>query len=698
MKKFFFKSLFLGAFALVGMIGISSCSDKDDPGSSNPQFNKETQEVATSFVINVSAGKKADTRQTDAIAQNQATPVFRGLDNAIMLTYATGNSVVSSTEAAAAATKRIDYATLLTPSEIKGDNTSSHKILDLALPVGTDAMLFYGVAPKPVVIEDLTATPPVTHKDVVANDQQNGKITFTTAGDVANSFTFGLSDIVTGSYLTDATNVGKALAAVMTEIINATDGAATPTTWKAIADEYSKEIDGNTTTTPSHTLSELERMLGKAYLELTTLRTTTTTTTPPVTYTELRAGSTEAIVGMFNDFYKVYTPYLQNKPTPSTPPTTDDIAYAIADNIVALMDTYFTAGTGTNRYDAANVTSTLPTGYSSISLANYPTSFGLPYGTALMTFALQSDGSGLFSPLATGNSITNNGGAATLSTYKFPAELMYYANSGLRTANTEKAAADFPDGVTNWITDGQWTGDWSATDSKVTASTRAAALQDNITYGTALLETKVALESGTTNFWDNSAALTDDTVDKTVDPADLELVGVLVGGQPAAANWEFLPTTTTFNEVIYDPVMNGTAWASASSPGDFTLPTTATPTYTMVLDNYNSGGVQDNVRVALEFKNHGPSFYGRDNLVREGGTFYLVGVLDLSAFTSFTAPVDHVFVKDYMTSATFTLTGTSLQNAYVTVPDLRSGQLSFGLSVDIAWLTGLSFTVDLGTN
>ena len=118
MKKFFFKSLFLGAFALVGMIGISSCSDKDDPGSSNPQFNKETKEVATSFVISVSAGNKAETRQFGDSVQygtSSKPATFLGIDDAIMLTYAVGGSgpkVVSSTEAAAAATKRIDYDVL----------------------------------------------------------------------------------------------------------------------------------------------------------------------------------------------------------------------------------------------------------------------------------------------------------------------------------------------------------------------------------------------------------------------------------------------------------------------------------------------------------------------------------------------------------------------------------------------------------
>jgi hypothetical protein len=41
----------------------------------------------------------------------------------------------------------------------------------------------------------------------------------------------------------------------------------------------------------------------------------------------------------------------------------------------------------------------------------------------------------------------------------------------------------------------------------------------------------------------------------------------------------------------------------------------------------------------------------------------------------------------------------SLQNAYVTIPDLRSSQLSFGLSVDLDWRQGLTFDdVALGGN
>jgi hypothetical protein len=118
--------------------------------------------------------------------------------------------------------------------------------------------------------------------------------------------------------------------------------------------------------------------------------------------------------------------------------------------------------------------------------------------------------------------------------------------------------------------------------------------------------------------------------------------------------------------------------------------------------------------VALEFVNNGDDFWGRDNIILTGQTFYLVGTLTIgeNVITSWDnyyqiPPLDasgtstkttRVFVQDYMTVANFKLTGTSLQSAYVTLPDLRSSQLSFGLSVDIDWRPGLTFNVDLGGN
>jgi len=217
---------------------------------------------------------------------------------------------------------------------------------------------------------------------------------------------------------------------------------------------------------------------------------------------------------------------------------------------------------------------------------------------------------------------------------------------------------------------------------------------------------------------------------------------VIVGGQPASVDWQFLPSTSsTFDKLVYDNHVTGSA-AGTGVPTKIeeagtTVPTqvgqSSSPNYTLLFDNWVNSDTQNKVRVALQFVNNGDDFWGRDNLIRSGQTFYLVAELDPTGMSIPAAnwdsyyqipPLDasgvstkttRVFVQDYMTTATFSfVTGeepvdpsnptgdkknvSSLQKAYVTLPDLRSSQLSFGLSVDLDWRTGLDFAVDLGGN
>ena len=144
----------------------------------------------------------------------------------------------------------------------------------------------------------------------------------------------------------------------------------------------------------------------------------------------------------------------------------------------------------------------------------------------------------------------------------------------------------------------------------------------------------------------------------------------------------------------------------------------------MLFDNYKavaSGdeqAAQDAVYIALEFRNNSEQdFYGNYNLIRKGGTFYLIGQLDPNkagladpiwptyhALPPYNADgaskkIKRVFMQDYMTTANFTIGEGSLRYAYLTVPDLRSSSLTLGLSVDIKWETGLVFNdILLGGN
>ena len=174
--------------------------------------------------------------------------------------------------------------------------------------------------------------------------------------------------------------------------------------------------------------------------------------------------------------------------------------------------------------------------------------------------------------------------------------------------------------------------------------------------------------------------------------------------------------------MVYDKTNTVIPKASAETGGN-----ASQPVYTLLWDNWDQsfkGKKQRDVYVALEFKNNSKNFFGENNLIRNGATFYIVGKLDPnkrpSSITDKTddeyaadkslgitwptkyalPPYDtdgkgikerRVFIQDYLTSATFVINETSLQHALVAVPDLRSGQISLGLSVDLAWRTGLTF-------
>ena len=72
--------------------------------------------------------------------------------------------------------------------------------------------------------------------------------------------------------------------------------------------------------------------------------------------------------------------------------------------------------------------------------------------------------------------------------------------------------------------------------------------------------------------------------------------------------------------------------------------------------------------------------------------FYEVPPIDN---TGASRKIPRVFIQDYKTTATFTIGQNSLKNALVTVPDLRSTQMSFGLSVDLTWKQGLEYNIGL---
>jgi hypothetical protein len=704
---------------LAGAIALAAVAcNKKDVVQDNPDYNPETKEVTTQFVLSVNTGAP----QTKMSATNvQRANNFLGINEAHVQAFKTNMSttalttepyVLSSTKAT---DRDYELGTLYSNGSINAANneaSSSNRIVQLNVPVDVDAFLFYGKAINATTSNatgkltyNVDKTPSNTHFDLVKrlDNETNYKHT----GDL---LVFIINRIISA----------EVAAMEASDTYTATGDPEDPKTeyknlpvlsWKSLGASYD-----DPTLRPS--LSGLEEILGSAYSTFTKIESG-----------EYRAGSSAAIKGMMTSLIDVV------KSVQNANPTGPEEANAcrLADQIMQRTGHYFT---NAMEYQAVNsikdnvvdlnilTSAEWDTQFSGVTnITSFPhTQFLIPDGAAQLQYNATT---GKFEYLDPNQALANPGSTFNPNNYLYPAEIAYYVNSPIRTTSQDVTTADYPNGVTPWDTEGtgsKWAEKSWQTNSRVQSNTRGIAVRNNINYGVALLETKVAIGSGFSYFKDNKA---DNLI--PIDNHHLTLTGVLVGGQYNSVDWQFLPKVTTGSEFTY--VVYDDAIASG------TIPTpTGQENYTLVLDNYNKtiadDAPQSPVRVALEFKNEGDPFWGKDNIIPKDGIFYLIAELPVASATGgkitgiptwpdeakYAIPpvygvdseavpsgktkghskkINRVFIQNFVTSATFTLGEESLRNAYVTVPNLASTQLSLGLSVDLTWHTGFTYNVTL---
>lgn len=737
---------YTSAIALLSAGFFVACSSSDDTALDPKQdITQQKDEVNVDFVFNVSTSNEATMRMTAANTQATQTQPFRGITNAYLAAFKLTDDGKYVTDPNIAADKLhvlgpvIGAGKLDPNAEASGDVTKSRRVLQLSLASGTNSLMFWGKAPK------------------TGTDLEQGKITMSIA-ETPSATTITMNKIVPETAETSGgydqgtlAQYQKLMAAVMTYIINSgikatevTFGSQTQTVtlnWKdyaVVTGDASSYTLSEPEKDPAETtedLSLLGQRLAFAFVTLNTIHAN-----------ELRAGCGQAISDMISDLMANI-----NQVATATPLNfREAVAKAIAAEIVTRIETFFdkendyawkatsdvkTAATFVLNDDKAKVRD-------ADDLNEFPANFNLPLGSVILELAIEAEQSP-----ATGYKYTYNyagtvdtyamGGGSNApfnpKNYMFPAELCYFGNSPIRVTNETLAPGDYPDGVGNWEAEGSWTSkNWEA-DKHVTTSTRSVAMKDNINYGTALLETKVrygaqVLQDNNHKLqWEWSKHVTNEP-NNTVDVSERDdafvLTGILVGGQNAEVGWNYIAKVadTGFGSMVYDKTNTVIPKASAETGGN-----ASQSVYTLLWDNWDQslkGNKQRDVYVALEFKNNSKNFFGENNLIRNGATFYIVGKLDPdkrpSSVTDKTdeeyaadkslgitwptkyalPPYDtdgksikerRVFIQDYLTSATFVINGTSLQHALVAVPDLRSGQISLGLSVDLAWRTGLTF-------
>lgn len=360
----------------------------------------------------------------------------------------------------------------------------------------------------------------------------------------------------------------------------------------------------------------------------------------------------------------------------------NDAQKTIAENIRKEIDKSFTPTTGTDGY----VTLAYKEGS---AYSTYPNNINLPDGAVQLTYA---EATNTFS-YATSSTL----GALTLDASKicFPASIYYFQSSDLAATAVELDASKWPTSTTAWTgTTAPWlkaentlADGWTAS---VQPTTRSIAMRQNINYGVANLATTV--KCGAASLVDNTGLTVTDPSEfagtVTVPEAGFPVTGLLIGGQPTKVGFNFQPASNdAFAQTIYDNNLTDIVAKNGAA---------SATNYTIVLpnDKGRTATDQNKVNVAIELTNNsGVAFRGADGIIPAGGKFYLVGQLDPNAKTIEGVTHPAVFMSDYKT--TLNLTIKSLQNAYNTIPDLRSTKLQLGLSVDLDWQTGIQFDVNI---
>ena len=292
----------------------------------------------------------------------------------------------------------------------------------------------------------------------------------------------------------------------------------------------------------------------------------------------------------------------------------------------------------------------------------YPRSINLPDGAAVIRWTGNK-----FEVRTTTTTLDNING---INRYTYPAELMFFADSPIRTSANEVAKTTYQTTDKLWsaFLDTYYNGS-----TAVNTNTKAVAVENPIQYGVAKLNLTLTGMSATLQ----------DAKEETVTNANMTtmpLTGVIIGGQHTVGfNMKPQePQTDVDGRFIYETTVDDT---------NFT--TEGYKTSTLVLQSYDN----EKVPVILEFQNNtANSFTGKDGTVYPGARFYLIAMID-PAGKGTGAYANRVFTQDYTT--TMSMSVTSLAKAYTCMPDLLAPRLEIGVQVVTKWIQATTTNVEL---
>ena len=619
--------------ALVATMLLAACSSEEELVP-QPQLGEP---VKAQFTISIPQATGSSTRATDAIVQSaQTIAAFRGIENIYLYAFADADVTASSNTDGI-----IGLVQMLKPQQVGVNNY----IPSAQLLRDSKAVLFGDVLIP-------SGTQNFLFYGKAIDETQGVAIT-----DVADKFTYGtLNPVGLGG------STATTPAAFSFEPVPITTAANSNSKRSAIItylNSIKNATDGTTAWAGSNYNTGLETLYTK--------------------FTSMTAGSSADLQAAVEDLYNAVK----------------DNAHSVAQDIKAKI----AAGDVTISTNSTTNVSTVTFGS---TLSGYPsTDDNLPDGAARLTF---SSGTFAYAEINTSSASAQN--VPYIANYVYPPNLYYRVESKVKVSKTSQASHYDDDmtwdnvgskGIFTYYTDGE----------QVDADSRSVILVSPVQFAVGRLDVRLI-----SNYDSELADYNNTAIDFTGD--NIKMTGILIGGQKPV-DWEFkpladdpsatpavtIPEYTIYEDftksgvgpksIIHGSFYNGTDKLTINSGSDATL-----MTRTLVLET--AGDDNEKVNVALEFLNNtGADFVGKNGqIIPKGCKFYLVGALDMSKIPTATiaAKGNKVFQQDVVTLANFSIN--DLKQAENTIPDLRNPAIELGLSVDLEWLEGITFTHTFG--
>ena len=634
-----------GAIALLGMAGLSSCKTNNGPEKETPgQYDGSP--VKTELLIKIAD----EAAGTSGDVKYMPGTIVQNPGSSPVFRGMDEIVLIPLKEESSSFVRNGSININLQPGInpdglIAGSNSTFYP--NVAIPTGTKKFRFYSKAMD--TDNDVPDTKKHLNGAVVRNDLTDAD---------ANAVNFDLVPIYTTAGTPDK---AQALANYVTSIANAKTSGASPKGWAdySVSDEDPVIV-----------------LLGK--------------------FKTLTAGSSNAILRSVTDLYNTLERY---KDDGANLDEQDAILTAIMNAIVAHAPVATAAKyanvlawkTDENATSLAGITTATMT-----TLGGYPEELKLPEGAAMISWNSSDKKFDVSTSMTMDIAALETADFGGLTSFVYPASLQYYVESAIKTATSSKQA-EYNDPANNtWE---KVLNTYSTVDV-VGSETKSVAIVNSIQYGVGQFKVIVSREN--TNCTDNG-----NNSFGTTETDNLKWKGVLVGDQkPVDYKFEQISSSPKVY-TIYDNYL--AAGAGVGTLVNVPISPSTTENYTLVFSSKANSSKEDEIYFALEFVNNMAPFIGQGNqLISQGGTFYLVGKLKVDGNTKINTGSEEVvasgsnyrsdfniFFKDYITTAKVILGADCLKHAYNTIPDLRSSNMELGFSVDLSWQNGLIFSLTL---